>query len=44
MGPQEARGTPFAFWLMDILDAESLPRKMSGPAMGLGIREGKDTP
>lgn len=41
MGPQEARGTPFAFRLMDILDAESLSRKMSGPAMGLGVREGK---
>lgn len=44
MGPQEARGTPFAFRLMDILDAESLPGKMSGPAMGLGVREGKDNP
>lgn len=44
MGPQEAPGTPFAFRLMDILDAGSLPPKMSGPAMGLGVREGKDTP
>ena len=44
MGPQEAPGTPFAFRLMDVLDAESLPPKMSGPAMGLGVREGKDTP
>lgn len=44
MGPQEAPGTPFAFRLMDVLDAESLPPKMSGPAMGLGGKGGKRYP